>query len=59
MQIVKVFTICSMVFPQFLQAGIQVPARNKDNFLDSNTPPGVALAFMGIAKVGRAKHANT
>lgn len=55
----KVFTICSMVFPQFLQAGTQVLARNKDNFLDNNTPPGAAPAFMGKTKVGGTKHADT
>lgn len=53
------FTICSMVFPQFLQAGTQVLARNKDNFLDNNTPPGAAPAFMGKTKVGGTKHADT
>ena len=42
---VKLYTICNMLFPQFLQAGTQGPARHRGSSLDSNTPHGAAPAL--------------
>lgn len=50
---VKVYTICNTVFPQFLQAGIQGPARHRDSSLDSNTLRGAAPTFIDVTELAK------
>lgn len=48
-----------MVFPQFVQAGIQGPARHRDSSLDSNTPHGAAPALDKTLLTKEVQHMQT